>query len=169
MDNRTVLILATLVSVLSVDHAANAEERKVRGLTFTTPKGWVVEMKPSVISVVALTVGESRVTATPLPRTGAKYDDYRAMNVNRWRQQLRLPTVMKGEIAKDVKTIKVDRQDSDYFDLIGAEKRILGAIIVRGDRAWFFKMIGPPDDVGKHKAEFEAFVKSLKIAMALDG
>ena len=51
-----------------------------------------------------------------------------------------------------------------YIDLIGKKGRMLGAIVSVGDKTWFFKMTGPPEVVEKHKAEFEAFLKSVKFA-----
>lgn len=163
MHYKTMLLTCMLIAMAA---PANAQERKARGLRYTAPKGWVMEMKPSFISVATLTVGGTKVTATPLRKSGAAYVDYRAMNVNRWRQQIGLPAAMKGDVAKVIMTIKVDKQDSDYIDLVGKEKRILAVITMRGDQAWFFKMIGPPAEVAKHKAGFEEFIASLKIAMA---
>lgn len=41
------------------------------------------------------------------------------------------------------------------------QQRLLGAIIPRGERTWFFKLVGPQDVVDKHAAEFRQFIQSL--------
>ena len=56
----------------------------------------------------------------------------------------------------------------DYLDLVGpgtgSEKatRMLAVSLPHDDHTWFFKMIGPAELVGKQKAAFEVFVKSVK-------
>ena len=44
----------------------------------------------------------------------------------------------------------------------GISQRMLGVGLPHGGATWFFKMTGPADLVGKQKAAFEAFVKSVK-------
>jgi hypothetical protein len=42
--------------------------------------------------------------------------------------------------------------------------RLLGAIVPKGDKAWwFFKLVGPLPLVEEHKAEFDQFVRSLRL------
>ena len=54
------------------------------------------------------------------------------------------------------------------MDLTGPEvpgrepQRILEAIVAQNDRTWFFKMRGPADVVGRHKAAFEAFLGTVR-------
>jgi hypothetical protein len=42
--------------------------------------------------------------------------------------------------------------------------RMLGAIVPRGDRAWFFKAVGPVDQMADYLDEFRAFVRSIRFA-----
>ena len=41
---------------------------------------------------------------------------------------------------------------------------MLGAIILRDDQAWFFKAVGPDEEMNKHKDAFCALVESLRFA-----
>lgn len=41
-------------------------------------------------------------------------------------------------------------------------RRMLAAIVPRGDRAWFFRLVGPPDEVADQVDDFRALVKSLR-------
>jgi len=40
--------------------------------------------------------------------------------------------------------------------------RMLTAIFPQKDRTWFFKLTGPPEEVEKHKGEFEHFIQSVR-------
>jgi hypothetical protein len=82
-------------------------------------------------------------------------------NIARWKRQAGL-----GEDGPkpEVTEIKVSGQPAFAVDLIGKDKRILGVILPRGEKTWFFKMEGPPDLVGKQKPAFHALVRSIRFA-----
>lgn len=42
--------------------------------------------------------------------------------------------------------------------------RMLVAMVEHGKQTWFFKLLGPVDDVGEHEQEFNAFVRSLQFS-----
>ncbi|MFV2068427.1 MAG: hypothetical protein ACC645_15765 [Pirellulales bacterium] len=44
----------------------------------------------------------------------------------------------------------------------GPRDRMLAAIVLQGERAWFFKLVAPEKRVAKHAAQFEAFIRSVK-------
>lgn len=44
--------------------------------------------------------------------------------------------------------------------------RMLGAMIMRGDEAWFFKVTGPREGLGAEAARFEEFLKSVRFGEA---
>ncbi len=91
-------------------------------------------------------------------------------NVNRWREQLKLKPVTEEELHKEVKVIQVAGESAASVDLLGPEsegpqrQRILGVVLPRGKRTWFFKMTGPAELVEKQKPAFEAFIKSVQFA-----
>jgi hypothetical protein len=43
-------------------------------------------------------------------------------------------------------------------------ERTMAAIVLRDAQGWFFKLAGPPDEVGKQQDAFQSFVKSIKFA-----
>jgi hypothetical protein len=46
----------------------------------------------------------------------------------------------------------------------GSADRMLGAIIIRGDRAWFFKAAGVDKTLGEQAAAFRAMIESIRFA-----
>jgi hypothetical protein len=78
-----------------------------------------------------------------------------------------LPKLLAEELAPHVTILKVADIAARYADVDNpkaatADNRILGVILPLRDQTWFFKMTGPHDLVGQHKAAFESFVKSVK-------
>jgi hypothetical protein len=105
----------------------------------------------------------AEVTVTPLgPRAG----DLK-MNVDRWRDEIKLPKSTVAQLEEQTKTIEVDGQKADYVHLIGPDdasprEATLGVIVRRPDVVWFFKLRGPPDVVEREKGHFEEYVKSVR-------
>ena len=83
-------------------------------------------------------------------------------NVQRWRQQVKLPNGTPEEIGKDVKKISLGAVEGDYVELVGETDAMLGVIVRSGDRGWFFKLSGPREAVLAQKAQFETFMQSVK-------
>jgi hypothetical protein len=48
------------------------------------------------------------------------------------------------------------------------EVRMLAAIVPHGERTWYFKLSGPVQEVGEHKAEFRRFVESSQFSDSSD-
>jgi hypothetical protein len=134
-------------------------------LKFTTPEGWEAQppmtkqgIPVPVVFRIAAEGGEAEATALPLPGQGGSV----SANINRWRRQIGLPPADEEEIARSLRSLQVGDSKAVYVDLIGNQKRILGAILPHGKETWFFTLKGPPDVVGKEKAHFEAFVASVR-------
>ena len=110
-------------------------------LTYRTPESWK-QAPGDGISKASFEIRDgqrrAKVTITPLPG-GA------------------------GGLEQNViHEIPVDGKPGHYVDLTGASRRILAVIVPRGETTWFVKMDGSVDLVGKQKANFEAFVRSLR-------
>lgn len=139
---------------------AAVKEQKA-DLGYRLPEGW--KKAPSDgISKAAFEVRDgqqsAKVTITPLGGNAGGLEK----NVNRWRTQVGLKEVNDEEVRKLVQPITIEGKDGHYVDLAGAARRILAVVAVRADTTWFVKMDGPVDLVGKQKANFEAFVRSLR-------
>ncbi|HKS04641.1 MAG TPA: hypothetical protein VJR49_04730 [Chthoniobacterales bacterium] len=81
-------------------------------------------------------------------------------NINRWRQQLGLPPADAN--ASNIVPLQADEATFSTIDIVGANARTVVAWTRKNDRAWFFKLTGPNDDVAKEKPNFVKFVQSVR-------
>jgi hypothetical protein len=148
-------------------HPAPAPGPATKGLPFRyqVPEGWEPIAGGQFSSIgydVVSGKAKARVTITGLAGDGGGV----LFNLKRWRQdkgQAALPAIPDAEIVREARTLAVAGIEATYADFSGNDLRILGVILPLRDRSWFIKMIGPPDLVGRQKANFEAFVKSFKL------
>jgi hypothetical protein len=100
------------------------------------------------------------------PRQAPEAADLTA-NVNRWQRQLKMPASSPEEANQLAKKMDLDGREAHVVDLLGpageTQKQILAAMVIEGDRVWFFKVMGDAARVAKHKSEFEQFLSSLKL------
>ncbi len=133
--------------------------------TYDVPQSWQKDERPAGISVASYTVKEGAQSASvTLTAAGGDW----VANINRWRGQVDLPQLQEAELAREVATWDVAGAQARFVDAnnpnkTGPASRILGAIVPLRGQTWFFKMTGPSEVVGRHKAEFESFVKSIKL------
>lgn len=83
-------------------------------------------------------------------------------NVNRWRGQINLGPVTEEELAKSAQKIQPSGREMILVDFANQGKRVTAAVHTRGERTWFFKMMGEETAVGQAKPSFLQFLKSLK-------
>lgn len=89
-------------------------------------------------------------------------------NVNRWRNQLKLPPISNE--AEAGTPIPVAGRDMFFVDLVsdqpvtpdGKKSRILGGIFPLNGETWFFKMMGPADLVESQRDAFRTFLESVQ-------
>jgi hypothetical protein len=137
-----------------------------RSFNYQKPGGWQEEPHPErgampreALFAVADGGEKAEVSVTVLGNGGGGL----MANVARWAGQAGAPEVTAEQMDKFPK-ITVAGHESPLIDLTGKKGRTIGAIITAGAKTWFFKMTGPSEVVEKHKAEFEAFLKSVKFA-----
>jgi hypothetical protein len=132
-------------------------------ITYTRPESWT-ELPVSGMRVAAFRVVHEGQTAeiTVIPLGGMAGG--LLGNVNRWRKEVGLPDINEDQLKRESKTIDVGGQNAVYVDLAGKDKRNLGAILARDDATWFVKFQGPAALVDKERANFEAFVRSIRFA-----
>ena len=135
-------------------------------IDFESPQGWkagkVSGMRQAAFEVVD---GEQKieVTAINLPVSGGD----RLSNVNRWRDQLGLPAITQSELEQSLNTIEVDGSPAEFVEIVGsesegAEQAVLGAIIDRNQKTWFFKLMGDAELAQREREAFQEFVRSVK-------
>lgn len=132
------------------------------GLTWTVPSGWQSK-GASGVRKETLVVGpdaELAVTAFPGDVGGE------LANINRWRGQLQVAPIGDGELEGSVTRLDVNGLKVGVVDISGGTTdkpaRMLGAFVPVGGATWFFKLIGPDAVVAKEKANFLAFLQTLK-------
>jgi len=143
---------------------------RASGLKYTAPAGWEELPSTGGMRVAAFRVAEggqvAEVTVIPLAGTVGGLLD----NVNRWRDQIKLPPTTEEQLRQETRQLQVGGVASSYVDLAGPEaagarrERILGVVVPRGGQTWFFKMKGSADFVARQKPAFETFLGSVRWA-----
>ena len=132
-------------------------------LKYDAPKEWSTAPNNAVsVAAFEVTDGKQRVEITVSPVGGDLLS-----NVNRWRDQVGLPPLDIGELAKSLQKIATLGATGDYVEAVGpgdvtAAQTILGVRVDAGGGTWFIKLRGDRDLAAREKAHFEAFVKSLQ-------
>jgi len=130
-------------------------------MTFEVPDGWVSgSLKP--FRKISWTVDNDGKTAEfYISALGAAGSDV-AQNVNRWRGQAGLKSLKENELSNEVKDILIGGEKGSLIEISGEKQSIIGAIVVKGDTGWFFKLVGDPDTVSREKDNVRAFLNSVK-------
>jgi hypothetical protein len=135
-------------------------------LTYKAPAGWSPG-KVDGLRQVAFEVrdGSKRAEFTVVALAASAGD--LLANVNRWREQVHLGPVARGELEGQLKEFPVDSVTGRRVELVapaGTEPRetILGVISTNRDKAWFFKLKGDSELVAKEQERFDSFVRSVR-------
>ncbi|MBK8476645.1 MAG: hypothetical protein IPL39_10090 [Opitutaceae bacterium] len=89
-------------------------------------------------------------------------------NLDRWRGQIGLARLTDEQFATAVTTLDSDGLSFATVDLLGKQPgvdqatRVLGAVLYRGEEAWFFKLTGPDAAVAAEKASFLDFLRTVR-------
>ncbi len=91
-------------------------------------------------------------------------------NINRWREQLGQPVWNDGELEKHSTRVATCFGSAVVVDVQGLlenadpkqDGRIVGAVAEKDGRAWFYKMRGNAELVGREKPHFLAWIETLK-------
>jgi len=89
-------------------------------------------------------------------------------NVNRWRGQLGLGDSSETDINKVATSVDIPAGKATFIDMSGTDTktgekaRIVGAMLPRTQKTWFFKLMGPEQLVQQNKDDFQKFVESTK-------
>jgi hypothetical protein len=155
-----VMNIADAINAPQADPHGNAHGAAATSLTWSVPEGWKQEAGSEMRFATLVVNDNPRVELTVIP-LGGSAGDVQA-NVNRWEGQLGLPATPAEKLDAIVKKTSPNGLDVKAVDLAGKDNRMLAAIVPHGGRVWFFKVVGPPDIVGKQKEKFDTFLASLK-------
>lgn len=130
-------------------------------MSFDVPDGWASgSLKP--FRKISWTVDNDGKTAEfYISALGAAGSDV-AQNVNRWRGQAGLKSLKENELSNEVEDISIGGEKGSLIEISGEKQSIIGAIVVKGDTGWFFKLVGDPDTVSREKDNVRAFLESVK-------
>jgi hypothetical protein len=81
-------------------------------------------------------------------------------NVNRWRKQIGLGPVESDGLAPLVSPLDPANSEAILVDMTNNDQRLIGAIVPREGRYWFYKLLGDAASVESQKEAFVAFAKS---------
>lgn len=141
---------------------------------YKAPPGWIAQplspMRLASFKVTGTNGAEADVSVVSL--SGMAGGDL--ANINRWREQLKLPPLSEDDIASISSHVNMNGHDFLVTDLVSAERlpplnhkmRIVAAASHQGEQTWFVKMTGDVDLVGAQKNHFLDFLRSLSLAGA---
>lgn len=142
--------------------------KAAEGLTHKAPKNWELQQPGAVVQTsyeISEGTDKAKVSIVSLPAR-----DNLALNINRWRQQLKLPPAETKNAIADTESVTIGRQKGTFVDLHNPEtkQRILAAVVKHGEKDWYFKMMGEAALVEKERKNFRAFLKSVKFPDATE-
>jgi hypothetical protein len=125
------------------------------------PAGWLTK-PPSAMRYASFSTeknGEKAdISIVTFPGDGGSDVD----NLNRWRQQIGLPAVGEELLKPMIGAVHAGEVHIDTIDMAGPSARLLAGWTRHGGRAWFFKMMGPPQLIEAEKPKFMAFLQSIR-------
>jgi hypothetical protein len=134
-------------------------------VSFEVPAGWEKGPdSPMREATYLVSDGDSRAefTLSGWPAApGSQMSDVTA-NVQRWATQVGVP--VDDNLAKLVEDIDIDGIKGNYVKLVGpgSGQAMLAAMVVKGEKVWFFKLAGAAQLVESQVGNFRKFVDSVK-------
>jgi len=81
-------------------------------------------------------------------------------NLNRWRRQIGLEEVDESGMSPLVSALDPANPEAKLVDMTNNNKRLVGAIVPRGGRYWFYKLLGDAEAVAPERDAFVALAKA---------
>lgn len=130
-------------------------------MTFDVPASWTPKPSSSAFRKISWAVGSGAGDEMYISVLGAGGSDV-APNVTRWRGQVNLEPLTGGALMDTVETVTIGGLEGQLVELIGPEKAILAAIVVRGSTGWFFTLKAPSETAKTETGNFRKFIESVK-------
>jgi hypothetical protein len=89
-------------------------------------------------------------------------------NLNRWRGQLGQPPAEESQLDGMTEPLATQDGKATLVDIVGTDAktgqpaRLIAAIVPRGDKTWFYKLMGDSNVVEGQKNSFVEFVKTVQ-------
>jgi len=126
--------------------------------TWTVPANWK-ELPPTGMRAASFNTGspdlDVSLTTFPGPAGGL------LENVNRWRDQIGLASIISTE---EIPTLLIDGVPAQIVELVSEKenKTTLGALFIRKNQSWFIKLTGPSALAAAEIANFRSLAESFK-------
>jgi hypothetical protein len=136
------------------------------GLAWTAPANWTPkplgQMRKGSFAVKGTDGAEADLSITMLSAATNPLLE----NINRWRRQISLSPLTEAQISSETTILENGDLKFTLMDYTGTQPsgvatHLLGAILYRGDEAWFFKLSGPAPVVASQKPAFLDFLKTV--------
>ncbi|MDQ6632901.1 MAG: hypothetical protein M3Y82_14290 [Verrucomicrobiota bacterium] len=144
--------------------AAVGEEINSIEPTWEIPTNWKPLPASEMVLKSFLVDGKANISISAFPGDvgGA------LMNVNRWRGQLQLEAVEESDLPKLTSSIGVLGGKAMLADMkgisakTGQPARLIAASVRRGEKTWFYKLMGDEKTVAQEKEAFLKFVQTVR-------
>lgn len=165
-------------SLIGAGHARDAAPTAVERptaparpkLDYTVPAGWT-EVPQNQVSVANFNIDgagglKANVSIASLPPLANRETEV----VNMWRQQMGMAEISKEEADKLLTSAEVAGKQGRLFEIANTPsssegaQRIVTVMQHDPDTSWFYKISGDDALVTKEKANFLAFIKSVRFA-----
>ena len=134
-------------------------------LTDTPPAHWKKQPPTGMRLATYLVEGEAGAVVEIAASTLRSGPGGPVVIVNLWRGELDQPDIAEAALKESSETIATGLGDATLVDIEGLEakkdRRMIGAVVVQGDRSWFFKMRGTATLAAAEKANFIQWLKSV--------
>jgi len=152
----------------SASPSESSDANSGSGIKYKTPEGWQEESASGFRKASFKVADGDKLLDISVSDLAAQAGEL-LPNINRWRQQVKLPEVTQEELEKQLQPIDFGGDvKGDLVELVGeaqdgsGKETILGAIAVHGDKAWFVKARGSAELAEREKEKFEQFVRSIQ-------
>lgn len=135
---------------------------------WTIPPGWQEQPQPKMLLAKFRISGEGEARADV--NISVEHGDGGGLlqNVNRWRGQLGLGPVEEAELGRLAQPLEVPDGKAVLVELGGTDvrtqqpARLIGILLPRGDKTWFYKLMGNEQIAEREKSAFIKFVQTAK-------
>ena len=131
-------------------------------IDYEAPAEWTkVAPKPFTIAVFEAREGtgeDAKKATISLSRAGGS----KLENVNRWRGQMGLGPLAKGDVESALQKITIGSRTGELIELKTDGRTMLGLMLEDNDQTVFVKLDGHPDLAVRERERFEKFAKSLQ-------
>jgi hypothetical protein len=131
-------------------------------MTFDVPGTWTPEPSSSSLRKISWALSADDSSAEMYISTLSAGGSDVAPNVTRWRRQVKLEALSGDALLETVETVTIGGLEGHLAEMIGEEKAILAAIVVRGGTGWFFTLKAPAEIAKAESGNFRKFLESVK-------